>query len=49
METRVIKTYKTCELCGGRGLETIEGYDTDCRECEGYGKVIVRKEVQVDE
>ena len=45
---RVIKEYRPCERCKGRGLEEDnEGYTLECLVCQGYGKNLVstRKEV----
>lgn len=49
---RVIKEYRPCENCRGRGLiEDNEGYTLDCPICQGYGKNLVstRKEVIEDD
>lgn len=48
---RTIKIFKPCELCKGTGLEHIEGYTSDCRNCLGHGEVLesVRKDVDMDE
>ena len=40
---RIIKVYKPCEQCKGRGLEWDGKYSSDCRVCQGYGEVMVSK------
>ena len=29
-----------CNVCKGSGLEIIQGQETDCMNCEGYGTVL---------
>ena len=50
-EKRTIRIYKPCELCEGTGLEQIEGYTSDCRNCLGHGDTLekVYKDVNMDE
>ena len=58
MEMRIVKIYKTCEVCKGTGIETNdriygeEGYQSwECRLCQGHGEVLIntRKEIEEDE
>ena len=42
MRHRIVNEYVGCEQCKGLGLEEIEGRTTDCRKCEGFGKILVK-------
>lgn len=46
---KVVEVYKPCEYCKGRGLEWDGKYSTDCRVCQGHGKVIETRKEIIDE
>ena len=51
METRTIRVYKSCENCGGTGIETSDIGTFDCDRCQGMGEVLEmeKKDVIIDE
>jgi DnaJ-class molecular chaperone len=36
-EVAAIRKTRTCTACRGSGLVEVDGWETDCIECEGWG------------